>query len=78
MSEPTQEQWFKSNHPCIRISLNGLLGWLLKPFWMSWHPKSPIKWSQRPDMTMADDWDVEHQFKTNRENFKQFQNTPDR
>ena len=25
--------------------------------------KSPIKWSQRPDMTLAVDWDVTHQFK---------------
>ena len=25
--------------------------------------KSPIKWGQRPDMTIAVDWDVKHQFK---------------
>ena len=25
--------------------------------------KSPIKWRQRPDMTLAVDWDVKHQFK---------------
>ena len=25
--------------------------------------KSPIKWRQRPDMTIAVDWDVKHQFK---------------
>ena len=24
--------------------------------------KSPIKWRQRPDMTLAVDWDVKHQF----------------
>ena len=24
--------------------------------------KSPIKWRQRPDMTIAVDWDVKHQF----------------
>ena len=26
--------------------------------------KSPIKWRQCPDMTIAVDWDVEHHFKT--------------
>ena len=25
--------------------------------------KSPIKWRQCPDMTIAVDWDVKHQFK---------------
>ena len=25
--------------------------------------KSPIKWRQRPDITIAVDWDVKHQFK---------------
>ena len=25
--------------------------------------KSPIKWRQRPDMTLSVDWDVKHQFK---------------
>ena len=25
--------------------------------------ESPIKWRQRPDMTLAVDWDVKHQFK---------------
>ena len=49
-----------------------------KPYWLSWvvileeahfecHDilmlgKSPIKWRQRPDMTIAVDWDVKHQF----------------
>ena len=28
--------------------------------------KSPIKWRQRPDMTIAVDWDVKHQFKKNK------------
>ena len=27
--------------------------------------KSPIKWRQRPDMTLAVDWDFKHQFKQN-------------
>ena len=31
--------------------------------------KSPIKWRKRPDMTLAVDWDVKHQFKqTNSDN----------
>ena len=25
--------------------------------------KNPIKWRQRPDITIAVDWDVKHQFK---------------
>ena len=33
--------------------------------------KSPIKWRQRPDMTVAVDWDVQHQFKqTNKQTVK--------
>ena len=50
-----------------------------KPLWLGWmvvifqalvgcHDililgKSPIKWRQRPDMTLAVDWDVKHQLK---------------
>ena len=48
-----------------------------KPFWFTWMDilkcllchdililgKSPIKWRQHPDMTIAVDWDVKHQFK---------------
>ena len=52
-----------------------------KPFWLCWmvifealvgcHDililvKSLIKWRQRPDMTLAVDWDVKHQFKQNK------------
>ena len=29
--------------------------------------KSPIKWRQRPDMNIAVDWDVKHQFKQTNE-----------
>ena len=29
--------------------------------------KSPIKWRQRPDITIAVDWDVKHQFKETNE-----------
>ena len=32
--------------------------------------KRPIKWRQRPDMTIAVDWDVNHQFtQTNKQTF---------
>ena len=29
--------------------------------------KSPIKWRQRPDMTIAVDWDVNHEFNQNKQ-----------
>ena len=29
--------------------------------------KSPIKWRQRPDLAIAVDWDLKHQFKTNKQ-----------
>ena len=39
------------------------------PFWV----KSPIKWRQRPDMTLAVDWDVKHQLKKHKKpNLYQF------
>ena len=58
-----------------------------KPLWLGWmvvifqalvgcHDililgKSPIKWRQRPDMTLAVDWDVKHQLKqTNKQVLK--------
>ena len=31
--------------------------------------KSPIKWRQRPDMTLAVDWDVKHLFKQGKKEF---------
>ena len=31
--------------------------------------KSPIKWRQRPDMTLAVDWDVKHQLKQTKKSF---------
>ena len=31
--------------------------------------KSPIKWKQRRDMTLAVDWDVKLQFKQTKKNF---------
>ena len=33
---------------------------------------SPIKWRQRPDMTIAVDWNVKHQFKQNEQTFYLF------
>ena len=40
--------------------------------------KSPIKWRQRPDMTIAVDWDVKHQFKQTKSIFVRNQtNVPD-
>ena len=60
MSEPTQEKWSSQTIHTY------------KPYWLSWvvifkkhilSGKSPITWRQRPDMTIAVDWDVKHQFK---------------
>ena len=65
-SEPAQETRFKSNHP-YAISL----------LWLSWMviyqtlvgcnailtENKSQKWRQRPNMTLAVDWDVKHQFK---------------
>ena len=34
--------------------------------------KSPIKWRQCPDMTVAVDWDVKHQFKQTNSNKLKF------
>ena len=58
---------------------------LTKTYWLDWvvifqtlvgyddiliFGKSPIKWRQRPDMTIAVDWDVKHPFKqTNKVRF---------
>ena len=46
----------------------GLFGWLFYEVHFESHDipmlgKSPMKWRQRPDMTIAVDWDVKHQFK---------------
>ena len=62
MSEPAQEKWF-----CQTIHT-------YKPYWLIYEAhfkchdilmldKSPIKWKERPDMTIVVDWDVKHRFK---------------
>ena len=56
--------------PSIHIRLIGLVGWLyLKQF--GCHAilmgKSHIKWRQRPDMTIAVDWNGKQQFKQTNE-----------
>ena len=66
-SEPAQQKWFSQTIHTY------------KPYWYAWvvifseahfecHDilmlgKSPTKWRQRPDMTIAVDWDVKQQFK---------------
>ena len=66
MSEPAQENWFSQTIHTY------------KPYWLNWvahfecHDililgKSPIKWRQRPDKTIAVDWDIKHLFKQTKE-----------
>ena len=55
-SELAQEKWFQVK-PSIPISLFGLVGWIFQALVGC---KSPIKWRQHPDMTLAVDWDVKH------------------
>ena len=45
-----------------------LVGWVIFEALVECHDifilgKCPIKWKQCPDMTMAVDWDIKHQFK---------------
>ena len=75
MSESAQEKWFSQTiHTYMyKPYLLSLVVIFMKPF-LSAMGKSPIKWRQRPNMTIAVDWDVKHQFKqTNKQFF--FQNT---
>ena len=63
MSEPAQKKWFSQTIHTYEL------------YWLTWVVifmkrilsvmlgKSPIKWRQRPDMTIAVDRDVKHQFK---------------
>ena len=58
MSESAQKMWFSQTIHTY------------KPYWLSWavifecHDiLMSIKWRQRPDMIIAVDWDVKHQFK---------------
>ena len=60
-SELAQEKWFQVE-ASIPISLFGLVEWIFQAL-VGCHDililgKSPIKLSQRPDMTLAVDWDV--------------------
>ena len=73
MSEPAQEMWFSQT-----IHTH-------KPYWLSFNGyiyeahfechdilmlgKSPIKWRQHPDMTIAVDWDIKHQIKQTKPKF---------
>ena len=61
------EKWFQVE-PSAHISPFGFVGWLYFEALVGCHDililgKSPIKWRQRPDMTLAVDWDVKHQLK---------------
>ena len=52
----------------LYVGLIGLVWWLyLKHFLYVMTSlisgTNPIKWRQRPDMTIAVDWDIKHQFK---------------
>ena len=66
-SELAQEKWFQVKHS-IPISIFGLVGWIFQALvgcHVGCHDililgKSPIKWRQRPDMTLAVHWDVKH------------------
>ena len=67
MPEPVQKKWFNQT---IRIGLL-IVGWLYFYIYEAHFEchdilmlgKSPIKYRQRPDMTIAVDWGVKHQFK---------------
>ena len=62
-TELAKEKWFQVK-PSIPISLFGLVGWIFQAL-VGCHDililgKCPIMWRQRPDMTLAVDWDVKH------------------
>ena len=71
---PVQEKVVQAK-PFIRIRLLKLSWMVIFQALVGCHDilivgKSPTKWKQRPDKTVAVDWDVRHQFKqTNNENF---------
>ena len=64
-SEPAQEKWFVKSS--IYMVPFFLLGWLHLKAHFGCHGimlgRSPIKWRQRPDMAIAVEWGVKHQFK---------------
>ena len=73
-SEHAQEKWFSQTiHTYINhIGLQGDYTCIYEAHFechdILMLGKSPIKWRQRPDMTIAVDWDVKHQF--NQTNFE--------
>ena len=67
MSEPAQEKWFSQTIHTYKALLAYLGGYIYEAHFechdILMLGKSPIKWRQRLDMTIAVDWDVKHQFK---------------
>ena len=66
LSEPAEETF--QVKPSIRISLLCLSWIVIFQALVGCHDililgKSPVKWRQHPNMTLAVDWDVKHQFK---------------
>ena len=65
---PVQKKWFS---PTINTYKPYRYAWVVVCIYESHFERhdiqilgeSPIKWRQSPDMTIADDWDVKHQFK---------------
>ena len=51
----------------IHINLIDLVVWLFLRYFLDVIPTSSMKWRQRPNMTIAVEWDVKHQFKTNKQ-----------
>ena len=68
MSEPAQEKWFSQT---IHTYKPYWLSWVVTRIYEAHFEchdilmlgESPIKWRQCPEMTIAVDWDVKHQFK---------------
>ena len=69
MSEPAQERWFSQTiYTYILALLVCLGGYIYEAHDFECHDilmlgKSPIKWRQRPDMAIAVEWSIKHQFK---------------
>ena len=63
MSEPVQEKCFSQTiHTYKRYWLSWVVIFMkhILSVMTSSLGKSPMKWRQRPDMTIAVDWDVKH------------------
>ena len=75
MSEPVQEKWFSQTIWLGLVKPFGLVGFYVYEAHFECHDilmvngKSPIKRMQLPDMTIAVDWDVKHQFKQTNKKF---------